>query len=57
MAEKARILAKHSGMGAIPDATGVTFCVWATHAEKVYVIGTFNGWNDTSTPLLNEKNG
>ena len=57
MAKKARILAKHSGMGAIPDATGVTFCVWATHAEKVYVIGTFNGWNDTSTPLLNEKNG
>jgi 1,4-alpha-glucan branching enzyme len=57
MAEKARILAKHSGMGAIPDAKGVTFRVWAPHAEKVYVIGTFNGWNDTSTPLFNEKNG
>src|SRR5664279_1040647 len=44
-------------MGAIPGARGVTFRVWAPHAEKVYVTGTFNGWNKTSTPLVSEKNG
>jgi len=57
MAEKARTMAKHSGMGAIPNAKGVTFRVWAPHAEKVYLTGTFNGWSETSTPLVNEKNG
>ena len=44
-------------MGAIPDAKGVTFRVWAPHAEKVYVTGTFNDWSKTSTPLDREKNG
>ncbi len=44
-------------MGAIPNSQGVTFRVWAPHAEKVYLTGTFNGWNETATPLFNEKNG
>ena len=57
MAEKARTTAKHSGMGAIPNAKGVTFRVWAPHAEKVYVTGTFNDWSKTLTPLFSEKNG
>jgi 1,4-alpha-glucan branching enzyme len=57
MAVKARTMPKQSGMGAIPNAKGVTFRVWAPHAEKVYLIGTFNGWSETSTPLFNEKNG
>src|SRR5512143_1763870 len=57
MAEKARTAVKHSGLGAIPNAKGVTFRVWAPHAEKVYLVGTFNGWRETSTPLFNEKNG
>jgi maltooligosyl trehalose hydrolase (EC 3.2.1.141) len=57
MAEKAPKIAKHSGMGAIPNEKGVTFRVWAPHAENVYLIGTFNGWSETSTPLLNERNG
>jgi 1,4-alpha-glucan branching enzyme len=47
---------KHSGLGAIPGAKGVTFRVWAPHAEKVYVTGTFNDWSKTSTPLASEKN-
>ena len=57
MTEKARTMTKPPGMGAIPDAKGVTFRVWAPHAEKVYVTGTFNDWSKTSAPLVNEKNG
>ena len=57
MTEKPPAMAKHSGMGAIPNAKGVTFRVWAPHAENVYLIGTFNGWSETSTPLFNENNG
>ena len=52
MAEKLPATTKHSGMGAIPHAKGVTFRVWAPHAEKVYLIGTFNGWNETSTRVV-----
>jgi 1,4-alpha-glucan branching enzyme len=48
---------KHSGLGAIPGAKGVTFRVWAPHAEKVCVTGTFNDWSETSTPLDREENG
>ena len=43
-------------MGAMPGARGVTFRVWAPHAEKVYVTGTFNDWNKTSAPLVREEN-
>jgi len=44
-------------MGAVPRAKGVTFRVWAPHAEKVYVAGTFNDWSKDSAPLVDEKNG
>ncbi len=57
MSKKANTVTKHPGMGAIPGAKGVTFRVWAPHAEKVYVTGTFNEWSKTSTPLISEKNG
>jgi 1,4-alpha-glucan branching enzyme len=57
MSEKADAAIEHPGMGAIPGAKGVTFRVWAPHAEKVYVTGTFNDWSKTSTPLVSEKNG
>lgn len=30
---------------------GVCFDVWAPHAKEVYVIGDFNGWNETSHPM------
>ncbi len=37
---------------------GVFFAVWAPNAAQVYVIGTFNGWNETAHPMqLQEKNG
>src|SRR5690606_13872266 len=32
-------------------AQGVQFAVWAPNAERVSVIGEFNGWNPTSHPL------
>jgi len=57
MSEETNTAIKHSGMGAIPSARGVTFRVWAPYAEKVYVTGTFNDWSETSTPLDREENG
>jgi len=57
MAKKKNAAIKHAGMGAISGNTGVTFRVWAPHAEKVYVSGSFNDWNETSTSLVSEQNG
>jgi 1,4-alpha-glucan branching enzyme len=48
---------KVKGMGATPHAGGVAFRVWAPHAERVAVIGTFNGWDGVTHPLLAEENG
>ena len=30
---------------------GILFDVWAPHAAEVYVIGTFNDWNETTNPM------
>lgn len=30
---------------------GTFFAVWAPNAESVHVIGTFNGWDETATPM------
>jgi len=57
MPAKSHSASKHTGMGAIPGASGAIFRVWAPHAEKVYVTGNFNGWSKTSTPLIGEHNG
>ena len=48
---------EYYGMGAIPKAMGVSFRVWVPHAEKVYVMGTFNAWNKTSISMTSEQNG
>ncbi len=45
------------GMGSIPHPGGVAFRVWAPHAERVSVIGTFNGWDGDKDPLSAEENG
>ena len=38
--------------------TGVYFDVWAPHAKNVWVIGSFNDWNETSHPMKRlEPNG
>jgi len=44
-------------MGAVVGAKGVTFRVWAPHANKAFVTGTFNNWDPTSTPLQLEDGG
>jgi len=33
------------------DRVGIYFAVWAPDAQKVFVIGDFNGWNRLSHPL------
>jgi 1,4-alpha-glucan branching enzyme len=48
---------KIKGMGAIPHAGGVGFRVWAPHAERVSVIGSFNGWDSDKHPMQAEENG
>ena len=30
---------------------GMFFAVWAPNAKQVYVIGEFNGWNESATPM------
>jgi 1,4-alpha-glucan branching enzyme len=44
------------GMGAIPFEGGVTFRVWAPHADAVSVIGSFNDW-DPGRDLLSAEDG
>ncbi len=36
---------------------GASFCIWAPHAERVTVVGTFNDWNGESHPLVRNANG
>jgi 1,4-alpha-glucan branching enzyme len=38
-------------MGAQPYSGGVTFRLWAPHAEAVSVTGTFNGWPEAGVSL------
>lgn len=35
----------------VEGTAGVYFAVWATHADRVSVVGDFNGWNRTSHPM------
>lgn len=51
------IATKHSGMGAIIHDEGVAFRVWAPHADRVSVIGTFNDWNENANQMESEDNG
>ena len=46
------------GMGAIPLEDGAThFRVWAPHADRVAVVGEFNGWHAEKHPLQREDGG
>ncbi|WP_434799764.1 1,4-alpha-glucan branching protein GlgB [Terrisporobacter vanillatitrophus] len=35
------------------DEVGKSFAVWAPNAKAIYLVGDFNGWNETSHPLEN----
>lgn len=45
------------GMGAIAHDHGTTFRVWAPHADRVSVIGTFNDWDPEAHVLEPEGHG
>ena len=45
------------GMGAVLHEEGAAFRVWAPHADRVFVIGDFNGWSKTDSPMENEGSG
>ncbi|MFZ9738970.1 MAG: alpha-amylase family glycosyl hydrolase [Prochlorotrichaceae cyanobacterium] len=47
----------HENLGAIPSATGTHFRVWAPHAEKVSVMGSFNQWSAEADPMKAEGDG
>jgi 1,4-alpha-glucan branching enzyme len=49
--------AKITGMGAIPHSGGVAFRVWAPHAKRVSVIGSFNEWDPDKHPMQAEESG
>jgi len=44
-------------MGAQLDPHGVTFRVWAPHANAVFVAGTFNGWTEPGIGLGPDPDG
>src|SRR5690554_6258599 len=48
---------QYPGMGAVVTPEGITFRVWAPNAERMFVMGTFNEWNEEKCPLTNENNG
>ncbi len=45
---------QRAGMGAIPYQGGVTFRVWSMFADSVSVVGEFNNWSPTATPLARD---
>ncbi len=46
-----------AGMGSTLHPQGVAFRLWAPHAQRVAVIGSFNGWEETRHPMTAEENG
>jgi 1,4-alpha-glucan branching enzyme len=44
-------------MGGTLTTGGATFRIWAPRAKNVYVSGTFNGWKQDSSCLLNQIGG
>ena len=45
------------GMGALVTPDGVGFRVWAPHASAVSVVGDFNDWKASASPLAAEQDG
>ena len=51
------IASSRPGMGAVPFDGGVTFRVWAPHAQGVSVTGSFCAWDAAGEPLAPEDRG
>ncbi len=51
------VASSRPGMGAMPFDGGVTFRVWAPHAEDVSVVGAFCDWDPRACPLAPEEGG
>jgi 1,4-alpha-glucan branching enzyme len=47
---------KIKGRSAIPHAGGIAFRVWAPHAQRVSVIGSFNGCDGDKDLIQAEEN-
>lgn len=43
--------------GATPYKGGCAFAVWAPHADEVFIVGTFNDWNNTAHPMTRNPDG
>lgn len=48
---------RREGMGPLPHKKGVAFRVWAPHARRVSIAGSFNDWSPNAAPLQEEDNG
>jgi 1,4-alpha-glucan branching enzyme len=46
-----------TALGATVTDTGVVFRVWAPRADRVFVAGTWNGWNTRADELAREADG
>jgi 1,4-alpha-glucan branching enzyme len=51
------IASSRGGMGALPFDGGVTFRVWAPHADDVSVTGSFCDWDQAGRALAREDGG
>jgi 1,4-alpha-glucan branching enzyme len=56
-ASDAATTASPAGMGAVVNAGGVAFRVWAPDATSVWVRGDFNGWATPGTGMSSDGNG
>lgn len=52
--QEAPVVSPIAGLGAVLHPGGTSFRVWAPNATQAYVLGTFNGWNTTLTPMASE---
>ncbi len=48
------IASSRPGMGAVPYPGGVTFRVWAPHADALAVTGSFDGWTAAGRPMARD---
>ena len=55
--QTAPLASTRAGMGAIPFDRGVTFRLWAPHADAVSVVGSFNDWDAARDPMAAEGAG